>query len=107
MVIATVKKRPPLHLENFSCTTFVEPKGSSAIAYGKQVKALATKAGVEDIAFAHLAADSVPVKDYKINLAAKNTILVQKKMKVKATMVDLKADAAGLKKLSAAVDSIL
>ncbi len=87
--------------------TFVEPEGKSAAAFGKELVALAARARVKQVAFTHLSATSVPVKDYKINLAAKNTIFVQKKMKVKATFVDLKADNAGLAQLSAAVSGIL
>lgn len=45
---------------------------------------------------------------YKMNTdpSMKNTILVYKRKKVTAKFVNLKADAAGLKELGAAIDSI-
>lgn len=74
-------------------------------------KSFATKAeksGLKNVAIATLDGKDEAVKNYKINTdsAVKNTILVYKDRKVVARFVNLKADAAGMRQLRAAIASV-
>lgn len=69
---------------------------------------IAKGVGSDKVGVAYIGKDSSAVGDYKINTASdvKNTVFVYKNKKVVAKMVNLKADAAGLKALKEAVAKI-
>ncbi len=71
-------------------------------------KAVAKKSGLKNVAMAYLPKTDEAVKAYKVNTSAdvKNTVFVYKNREVVAKFVNLKADAEGLKALSAAVAKI-
>ncbi|MDK3158862.1 hypothetical protein QPK87_20100 [Kamptonema cortianum] len=62
----------------------------------------------KNIGIAHLSSQDEAVTNYKVSTEAdvKNTVFVYKNRKVAAKFVNLKADAAGLKALNAAIDGI-
>lgn len=71
-------------------------------------KTFAKDSKLNNIGITYLKADTPYVKNYKINTdsAVKNTVIVYKNKKVAAKFVNLKADEAGLKQLSAAIAKV-
>ncbi len=69
---------------------------------------LVKKAGLKGVAMATISPSNEAIKAYKINVSpeVKNTVLVYKNWKVADKMVNLKADAAGLKALDGAIESV-
>ena len=67
--------------------------------------ALVKKAGLDGLAMATLPPTNEAVRAYRINTAAgvRNTVLVYRNWKVQAKMVNLQADASGLKALDGAI----
>ena len=71
--------------------------------------ALVKKSGLKGLAMATISPSNEAVKDYKINTSpeVKNTVIVYKDWKVQNKMVNLKADASGMKTLDAAIRSVV
>jgi hypothetical protein len=61
----------------------------------------------KNVSISYLAPENAAVKKYKINLKAANTVFAYKNWTVMDKMVDVKADEAGLKSVSAAIDSLV
>lgn len=75
----------------------------------KALKGAAATPGLETVGMAYISPKDEAVAAYKINTSndVKNTVLVYKDWTVAAKMVNLKADAKGLKSLGEAVGSIV
>ncbi len=71
--------------------------------------ALVKKEGLKNVAMATIAPSNEAVKAYKINVSpdVKNTVIVYRNWKVQDKMVNLSADAAGLKALDGAIASVV
>lgn len=71
--------------------------------------ALAKKEGLTGLAMATISPSNEAVKAYKINVSpdVKNTVLVYKSWKVQDKMVNLTANAAGLKALDGAIANVV
>ncbi len=72
------------------------------------VRAAAKTPGTEGVGMAVLATNDEAVKNYSVNTSpsVKNTVIVYRNWKVADSFVNLKADAAGLAKLNAAIDGV-
>ena len=73
-----------------------------------KLKTVAKATKSEKVGMAIIGKSDSAIEDYKINTNAdiKNTVLVYKNKSVTTSMVNLKADANGLKSLNAAIESI-
>ena len=83
--------------------------GAKAEAAKAEGLALAKREGLDGIGMATISPTNESVKAYKINTApeVKNTVIVYKDWKVRNTMVNLDADASGLKALDRAIAGVV
>jgi hypothetical protein len=70
---------------------------------------LAKREGLSGLAMATISPNDASIKNYKINLSpeVKNTVLVYRNWKVQDKLVNVSADAKGLKALDASIDSVV
>lgn len=71
------------------------------------IKEIVKETGAKSVGMAVIDEKDEALKAYKINPSAKNTVFAYREWKVKETLVDLKADDAGLKKLDGAIAKVL
>ncbi|MCW5935794.1 MAG: hypothetical protein KIT11_00615 [Fimbriimonadaceae bacterium] len=95
-------KSPDSKLKVF--VIFLNEPGQEA-EMATSIQKLADKTGYKDIDMAYVPKDSEYVKDYKIDLKAKNTVFVYKNRKVTAKWVDMNASQKA-EKLTAAIKAV-
>ncbi len=101
---SSIKMEGPDKLKAF--IIFVKPASVSTKAIEGQLKMVAEKCKLKNVALAYVdGPKSEFVGQYKINTSAevKNTVLVYHDLKVSANFVNLKADEKGLKNLKGAM----
>jgi len=86
---------------------FIVPEDKQS-AWSTKLKAAAKAHSFKNVSMALIAPNHQAIRQYKINTdgAIKNTVFVYKDWTVANTMINLKADASGLKALNSAIASI-